>query len=192
MAGLAVMATTASASGASGPRATAGTASASTAAAPRIPRLRWTPCDDGFQCATARVPLDYRHPRGTTISIAVIRHLAARPRAPGRHAVRQRGRSQPSRSSRFVAEFAAIPAALRARFDIVTFDTRGFGLSSAVRCFPNAAAENKFLAGLPPFPVGARQDAVWEKNVGAVRRAVRPQRTAACSSTTPARMWPVT
>ena len=40
---------------------------------------------------------------------------------------------------------------------------RGFGLSSAVRCFPNAAAENKFLAGLPPFPVGARQVAIWER-----------------------------
>jgi len=51
-------------------------ASAGTAAAPRVPRLSWAPCDDGFQCATARVPLDYRHPDAATVSIAVVRHLA--------------------------------------------------------------------------------------------------------------------
>jgi hypothetical protein len=30
-------------------------------AAPPIPRLTWSSCHGGFQCATARVPLDYRH-----------------------------------------------------------------------------------------------------------------------------------
>ena len=29
--------------------------------------------------------------------------------------------------------------------------------------FPDAAAEQKFLSGLPPFPVGAKQDAQWEQ-----------------------------
>src|ERR1035438_9708672 len=52
------------------------------AAAPRVPVLNWHACDDGFQCATARVPLDYRHPRGTLIRIAVIRHLATGPGRP--------------------------------------------------------------------------------------------------------------
>jgi hypothetical protein len=51
-------------------------ASAPSAAAPRVPRLNWAPCDDGFQCATARVPVDYQHPDGATVSIAVVRHLA--------------------------------------------------------------------------------------------------------------------
>ena len=51
----------------------------------------------------------------------------------------------------FAAGFGEFPAALRARFDIVTFDPRGFGYSTAVRCFPTAGAESKFLAGLPPF-----------------------------------------
>ncbi|HUN36938.1 MAG TPA: alpha/beta fold hydrolase, partial [Trebonia sp.] len=61
------------------------------------------------------------------------------------------------------AEFSLIPAAIRARFDIITFDPRGFGLSTAVRCFPTAAAEDKFLSGLPPFPVGTQQDEAWER-----------------------------
>ena len=45
----------------------------------------------------------------------------------------------------------------------MSFDPRGFGFSTAVRCFPSVAAENNFLASLPPFPVGARQDAAWER-----------------------------
>ncbi len=52
------------------------TAAASRLATAPAPVLSWRPCDGGFQCATARVPLDYRHPRGATISIAVIRHRA--------------------------------------------------------------------------------------------------------------------
>jgi hypothetical protein len=81
MAGLAVAATTAGAPGstAAQPRdvlqASTTSAITPTAAAPRVPKLSRTPCDGGFQCATARVPLDCQHPDGATISIAVIRHL---------------------------------------------------------------------------------------------------------------------
>jgi pimeloyl-ACP methyl ester carboxylesterase len=60
--------------------------------------------------------------------------------------------------------FGGFPAAIAARYDIITFDPRGFGYSTAVRCFPTMAAESKFLGGLsfqgvPVFPVGARQEA---------------------------------
>lgn len=57
-------------------------AGATMTAAPQVPVLNWHACDNGFQCATARVPLDYRHPRGTLISLAVIRHLATGPADP--------------------------------------------------------------------------------------------------------------
>jgi len=50
-----------------------------TAAAPVPVVLRWKACYRDFQCATARVPLDYRHPGGVKISIAVVRHLATDP-----------------------------------------------------------------------------------------------------------------
>ena len=49
-----------------------------------VPDLRWHrwagPGAAGFQCATARVPLDYTAPAGRTIQIAVTRHLATDPR----------------------------------------------------------------------------------------------------------------
>jgi pimeloyl-ACP methyl ester carboxylesterase len=131
-------------------------------AGPPVPALAWRACDGGFQCATARVPLDYRHPRGTSINIAVIRHLATGPaRRVGTLFVNSGGPAE--QIEPFPAGFGLLPAALRARFDVVTFDPRGFGFSTAVRCFPSMAAENKFLAALPPFPVGAAQDSVWER-----------------------------
>jgi hypothetical protein len=40
------------------------------------PKLVWADCGDGLQCATARVPLDYDHPNGKKISLAVIRRPA--------------------------------------------------------------------------------------------------------------------
>jgi hypothetical protein len=66
------------------------------ASAPPVPVLNWGPCHGGFQCATARVPLDYRHPDGAKISIAVIRHLgrlrrALRQECRARAAPRQHG-----------------------------------------------------------------------------------------------------
>jgi pimeloyl-ACP methyl ester carboxylesterase len=141
---------------------TAAPGKAGQAAAPQVPVLRWHACDDGFQCATAGVPLDYRHPDAATISIAVIRHLATDPaRRLGTMFVNLGGPME--QIEPFVSGFAAIPAQLAARYDIVSFDPRGFGFSTAVRCFPSVTAENSFLASLPAFPVGAQQDAAWER-----------------------------
>jgi pimeloyl-ACP methyl ester carboxylesterase len=131
-------------------------------ATPRVPVLAWRSCDDGFQCATARLPLSYADPRGATIRIAVIRHRATDPaRRLGTLFFNGGGPSEQIQG--FVSGFGAFPAELRQRYDIVTFDPRGFGDSTLVRCFPTMAAENKLLAGLPAFPVGARQDAMWER-----------------------------
>jgi len=69
------------------------------ASAVRAPKLAWKPCADpaqkGFQCATARrIPLDYRHPHGSKIHLALIRHRATDPAASRRSA---RRRSPPQR-----------------------------------------------------------------------------------------------
>ena len=42
-------------------------------------RCSWTPCRDGFQCATVQVPLDYDRPAGTKISLSLIRLPASSP-----------------------------------------------------------------------------------------------------------------
>jgi pimeloyl-ACP methyl ester carboxylesterase len=156
-------AATATAVALAGIAAAPATASASApSAGPRVPGLAWHACDGGFECATARVPLDYRHPAGQTIRIEVIRHQASdRGRRAGTLFVNSGGPAE--QIEPFVASFPAIPAVLRARFDIITFDPRGFGFSSTVRCFPTIAAENKLIGSLPPFPVDVSQDLAWER-----------------------------
>src|SRR4051794_26234539 len=98
------------------------------------PDLRWRDCDDGFQCATAKVPLDYAHPHGATVRLAVIRHpaldpehrigsLFLNPGGPGLSAVD------------FVRTAPPLAFQLLSRFDWVGFDTRGVGGSRpAVDC----------------------------------------------------------
>jgi pimeloyl-ACP methyl ester carboxylesterase len=147
-------------------RAAAATSAAGpVSAAPPVPVLHWRSCYGGFQCATAQVPLSYREPRGAAISIAVVRHLATDP--AGRAGTLFFNAGGPAAQiGGLVTGFGQLPAAFTARYDIITFDPRGFGYSTAVRCFPTMAAESKFLggvffSGLPVFPVGAKQDAAW-------------------------------
>src|SRR5690242_17920189 len=54
-------------------RATAGVPGGGIVAAPRVPVLHWTACGDGFECATAAVPLDYGRLRGASVSLALVR-----------------------------------------------------------------------------------------------------------------------
>jgi pimeloyl-ACP methyl ester carboxylesterase len=46
------------------------------AAAPARASLHWRDCGDGFQCATAKVPLDYAKPHGPKIGLPVLKHPA--------------------------------------------------------------------------------------------------------------------
>ncbi len=118
------------------------------APAPSVPVLDWSPCHGGFQCATARVPLDYRHPDGAKISVSVIRHLATDP-AHRLGSLFENGGGPGPQIDGLVASYPAIPAALRASYDIITFDPRGFGASTPIQCFRTRAAENHVLGRLP-------------------------------------------
>ena len=158
--GLAVAASAAVLPGAAPPASTT-----TGAAGPRVPVLNWTSCDSGFQCATVRVPLDYRHPRGTLVSVAMIRHLATGPGRPVR-SLFVNGGGPTAQIQDFVAGYPALPAVLRERFNLITFDPRGFGFSSPIRCFPSIEAEDTLLAPaepFPTFPVGPSQTQVFER-----------------------------
>ena len=45
----------------------------------RAAALAWRDCGDGFQCATVRVPRDYRRPGGTAIPLKLVRLPATDP-----------------------------------------------------------------------------------------------------------------
>lgn len=50
-----------------------------------VAAAEWHACRDGLQCATVEVPLDYRDPTGTKISIAMMRStpISSLPRSAG-------------------------------------------------------------------------------------------------------------
>ncbi|MDQ1305202.1 MAG: hypothetical protein QG671_1033 [Actinomycetota bacterium] len=128
---------------------------------PPIPKLSWRACtgkgQQGFQCATARVPLDYSSLSSGFINLALIRHRATdpahrigslffNPGGPGGSGVA----SLPGVTALFTPQ-------LRARFDLVSWDPRGIGQSTSIQCFANAAEEAAFLAKVPAIPVGSSQ-----------------------------------
>jgi pimeloyl-ACP methyl ester carboxylesterase len=143
------------------PTAAAIPATATPAAAARVPQVRWADCGDGFQCATAQVPLDYDRPQGAQISLALIRLPAGDPArklgsiflnpggpgASGVDFVRGDGRS-------------LFTEQVRARFDLVGFDPRGIIRSTPLRCF---ATLEQAIAVLPPFPfpVTRAEERIW-------------------------------
>src|SRR5262249_50435797 len=122
------------------------------------PVLHWTACGVPFECATARVPLDYAHPRGATIGIALIKLPATNPaHRIGSLFVNPGG---PGGSGVDFVRGAATAfwwPEVRARFDVVGFDPRGVARSAPIRCFKSNAQEYRLVGPLPAFPVGRRQ-----------------------------------
>jgi len=113
------------------PSATAARAPSATASSTGlpVPVLEWSDCGDGFQCATAAVPLDYRRPRRETIDISLIHHPA----------IDQENRigtlffAHPLGTVDFVCEAPPGTFELLSQFDAVGFDGRGVG-PTAIDC----------------------------------------------------------
>ena len=149
----------------------------------RVAPLSWDACPSqkGFDCATAKAPLDYRNPGGATIRLAVIGHRAAdRSRRIGTLFLNPGGPG--ANKAVLPTIYPFLPNAVRARFDVVTWDPRGFGESTSVQCFASKAAEDRFLAGVglagDTFPVGSVQMAQWTERYAAFgRQCERRNRT---------------
>jgi len=134
--------------------------------APEIPVLAWQACaatgQSGFECATAQVPLDYKNPDGAAIHIAVIKHAATDSSRRIGSLFFNPGGPGGAGTEDLPNWFSHFPVDLQARFDIISFDPRGIGNSTAVQCFANKGDENEFLAKLPQrFPVGPVEVERW-------------------------------
>jgi pimeloyl-ACP methyl ester carboxylesterase len=116
-------------------------------------QLRWQPCHEdagaGFECATARVPLDYGRPHGRKISLALARIPAADPDARIGSLFLNPGGPGGS-GVRFLLDVGPLlfTDEVRSRFDLVAFDPRGVAGSSPLICFESFEDS---LAVLPPF-----------------------------------------
>ncbi len=107
-----------------------------TTTAPPLPvaPIAWAPCRVNLQCGTLTVPLDYAHPHGATIGIALARHLAGDPSHRIGSLVINPGGPGVSGIDDFANELSVLTPLLQADFDIVTFDPRGVERSDPVTC----------------------------------------------------------
>ncbi|MCG6499170.1 alpha/beta hydrolase [Kitasatospora sp. A2-31] len=107
-------------------------------------KLDWQPCDDGFECTTFKVPLDYAHPEGGDLALSAVRAPALPadsgsgpgPAGAGRLGSLLLNPGGPGGSAVEYVEAAAssFDSGVRARYDLVGLDPRGVGRSSPVTC----------------------------------------------------------
>ncbi len=122
--------------------------------------LRWHACEDSsYRCARLTVPLDWEHPGGRTISLAVTKVPALHPHGQARSLVVNPG--GPGASGVDYVSYAAdaFGSQVLSRYDVVGFDPRGVMRSAPVHCLPQAAMNRNLAAGQDP--VGAVAQRRW-------------------------------
>ncbi len=117
--------------------------------------LAWKSCEGGdFQCTTAKAPLDWSKPADGSIDLALIRatatgtkrgSLLVNPGGPG------------GSGYDFIRDSLnyAVDSKLKANYDIVGFDPRGVGHSSAVKCYTQPSELDAYLFDISPNPIGS-------------------------------------
>lgn len=115
--------------------------------------LTWHACQSGMQCTTVKAPLDWSHPQGASIDLALVRQPAKGKRI-GSLLVNPGG---PGASGfDFVAQSVnyATDATLQQHFDIVGFDPRGVGRSTKVTCY-GPKQMDAYLYDITPGAIGS-------------------------------------
>ncbi|AQZ64352.1 probable exported protease [[Actinomadura] parvosata subsp. kistnae] len=111
-------------------------------------RPAWSGCGNGYECAKLAVPLDYSKPGGKRIKISMVRLPATGPKIGS--IVLNFGGPGGSGVDSLKASKDVVSADIRKRFDVVSFDPRGVGASSPVRCFGTLDLDAYFA--LDPTP----------------------------------------
>ncbi|MEI5527284.1 alpha/beta hydrolase [Streptomyces brasiliscabiei] len=147
------------------------TASSSTAAQGALDRYvkqkpKWKRCDADapatFQCATVKVPLDYRAPGGKRLDLAISRLKSTAP--DQRRGVLFSNPGGPGGSGLYMplSMQEALPKAAQRKYDLIGFDPRGVGRSSPVTCGLNPTEED----WLRPYKkMTFAKDVVWARVV---------------------------
>ncbi|MHB1137621.1 MAG: alpha/beta hydrolase [Microthrixaceae bacterium] len=124
--------------------------------------LDWSRCAEGagLECATLQVPLDWTLPNGEQIDLA----LARRPASGERIGSLLMNPGGPGASGIEYLASGSTPREVGQRFDLVSWDPRGVGASTAVTCGVDAAA----MLALDPDPDDDAEQAALDAAAAAV------------------------
>lgn len=120
--------------------------------------ITWNDCGGGFQCGSLTVPLDWTKPAGRTIDLAVIRKPAKdKAHRVGSVVLNPGGPGEGGTS--FLRDFVdgREPAGLNDRLDLVSWDPRGTGGSSAISCTTDAEFLEPDPDPVPETPAEKKQ-----------------------------------
>lgn len=108
---------------------------------------RWSGCGDGLECAEVYAPLDWDDPAGERITLALVRQPALGGDAQGSLFVNPGGPGASGVDYLRAALGGGIGEALQQNYDVIGWDPRGVGASSAVSCL-DAEGMDQFLFSL--------------------------------------------
>ena len=148
--------------------------------------IDWKDCSNEtttFQCGTVTVPVDYEHPDGQTITIAVKKLPALDGDAEHGSLFLNYGGPGVSGVEVVEGEASSFAAGLRSSYDIIGFDPRGLGQSTPITCW----SEDEVNQSLTDTKNGKSStlseimatDAVFSKNPSAQERIDRGAANAA-------------
>lgn len=107
----------------------------------------WTDCGDGFECADVHAPLDWDEPGGETIRLHMVKQPATSGDPIGTLFVNPGGPGASGADYVRNAIDAAVGKPIQRDFDVIGWDPRGVGSSSAVSCL-DAAEMDEYLFGV--------------------------------------------
>lgn len=115
--------------------------------------LSWSACGS-LECTTVTAPLDWSDPGAGEIELSVIRQRALAGEPTGSLLTNPGGPGSSGIALIRDNLSFAVGAPLQQQFDVIGFDPRGVGESTAVRCF-DAAGMDAYLFDIPPDPRGS-------------------------------------
>ncbi|HEY4928429.1 MAG TPA: alpha/beta hydrolase [Acidimicrobiales bacterium] len=157
------------------------------------PPVTWTTCPThpALQCGTVPMPLDYRRPSAGTLSIAVTRApaLVGSPPGgppPGGTLFVNPGGPGESGNEILPILLPLLPPEVRSASDVVSFDPRGTGASTPLKC----GTEPATVTAVEPVPAGVGQPLPGTPVFAGITRACaaeHPSLTAAVDTVATAR-----
>ncbi len=125
-------------------------------------QLSWIDCNDGFECAGILAPLDWTADTGEFVQIQLMRKtgtenlppILVNPGGPG------------SASTKWLRDgYDTLGTSwLRENYQVLAFDPRGVGESTAVEC-TDVDLKDEVLYGQSPFPYGSDEDLEFSKEL---------------------------